>query len=71
MLCNEKYAAKDFYRGLPGRQACKDPPTIEEEWIKAEVAKAVCGKDYEEVVREKIDRVLVGKDGELKILLKD
>lgn len=26
-----------------GREACKESPTIEEEWIKAEIGKKVCG----------------------------
>ena len=52
-----------------GREACKESPTIEEEWIKTEIGKKVCGGEYdEEGVREKVDRVLVGRDGELKIL---
>lgn len=52
-----------------GRYACKKSPTIEEEWIKTEIGKKVCGGEYdEEGVREKVDRVLVGRDGELKIL---
>ncbi len=52
-----------------GREACKESPTIEEEWIKTEIGKKVCGGEYdEEVVRKKVDRVLVGRDGELKIL---
>lgn len=52
-----------------GREACKESPTIEEKWIKTEIGKKVCGGEYDEkVVREKVDRVLVGKDGRLKIL---
>jgi len=52
-----------------GREACKEPPTIEEEWIKTEIGKKVCGGEYEEeVVKKKVDRVLIGKDGGLKIL---
>ena len=52
-----------------GRKACKESPTIEEEWIKTEIGKKVCGGEYdEEVVKEKVDRILVRKDGGLKIL---
>lgn len=52
-----------------GREACKESPTIEEEWIKTEIGKKVCGGEYEEeVVKKKIDRVLIGKDEGLKIL---
>lgn len=52
-----------------GREACKESPTIEEEWIKTEIGKKVCGGEYdEEVVKKKVNRVLVRKDGGLKIL---
>ena len=52
-----------------GREACKESPTIEEEWIKAEIGKKVCGGEYdEEVVKRKADRVLVRKVGGIKIL---
>ena len=52
-----------------GREACKDSPTIEEEWIETEIGKKVCGGEYdEEVVKKNVDRVLVGKDGGIKIL---
>ena len=52
-----------------GREACKESPTIEEEWIKTEIGKKVCGEEYdEEVVKKKVDRALIGKDGEIKIL---
>lgn len=52
-----------------GREVCKESPTIEEEWIKAEIGKKVCGWEYdEEVVKKKADRVLVRKDGGIKIL---
>ena len=52
-----------------GRDACKESPTIEKEWIKTEIVKKVCGGEYdEEVVKKKVDRVLIGKDGGLKIL---
>ncbi len=52
-----------------GREACKESPTIEEEWIKTEIGKKVCGEEYdEEVVKKNVDRVLVGKDGGIKIL---
>ena len=52
-----------------GRETCKESPTIEEEWIKAEIGKKVCGGEYdEEVVKKKVDRVLVRKDGGIKIL---
>ena len=46
-----------------------ESPTIEEEWIKTEIGKKVCGEEYdEEVVKKKVDRALIGKDGEIKIL---
>lgn len=52
-----------------GRKVCKESPTIEEEWIKAEIGKKVCGGEYdEEVVKRKADRVLVRKVGGIKIL---
>ena len=52
-----------------GREACKASPTIEEEWLKIEIGKRVCGGEYdEEVVRKRVDKVLVRKDGGVKIL---
>lgn len=51
-----------------GREVCKESPTIEEEWIKAEIGKKVCGGEYDEEVVKKTDRVLVRKDGGIKIL---
>lgn len=52
-----------------GRDACKESPTIGEEWIKEELGKRVCGGEYdEEVVRKKVDKVLVVKNAEVKIL---
>lgn len=54
-----------------GREACKESPTIEEEWIKTEIGKKVCGGEYdEEGVKKKVDRIFVRKDGELKIIAK-
>lgn len=55
-----------------GREACKESPTIGEEWIKEELGKRICGGECdEEVIRKKISRVLVGKEGQLKILFRD
>lgn len=52
-----------------GRDACKESPTIGEKWIKEELGKRVCGGEYdEEVVRKKVDKVLVEKNAEIKIL---
>lgn len=31
-----------------GREACKESPTIEEEWRKEELGKRVCGGEYDE-----------------------
>lgn len=54
-----------------GREACKESPTVEEEWIRAELGKRVCGGEYEEKkVREKVERVKIRKNKELKIILK-
>lgn len=54
------------------REACTESPTIGEEWIKMELGSRGCGGEYDEdIVRKKINRVLVGKDGQLKILLRD
>lgn len=51
-----------------GRDACKESPSIDEEWIKMELGKIVCGGTYdEEVVRKKAESVLVGKDKGVKI----
>lgn len=50
-----------------GREACIESPTIGEE-----MGKRICGGEYDEnVIRKKVDRVLVGRDGKLKILFKD
>lgn len=55
-----------------GREACTESPTIGEEWIKVELGSRVCDGEYDEkVIRKKVDRVLVGRDGKLKILFKD
>lgn len=55
-----------------GRDACKESSTIEEEGIKAELGQRICGGEYDEnVIRKKVDRVLVGRDGKLKIMFKD
>ena len=52
-----------------GRDACEASPTIEEEWVKTELERRICGGEYdEEVVRKRVDKVLVGKDGEVRIL---
>lgn len=54
-----------------GREACKESPTVEEEWVKKELGRRVCGGEYEEKkVREKVERVKVWKDKELGIMLK-
>lgn len=55
-----------------GREACKQSLTVGEEWIKEELRHRICGGEYDdEVIRKKISRVLVGKEGQLKILFKD
>ena len=54
-----------------GRDACKDSVTVEEEWIKRELGEGVCGGEYQEdIVRKKVERVLIGRDIRLKILFK-
>lgn len=54
-----------------GREACKESPAVGEEWIKEELGKRVCEGEYDEaVVRKKVDRVLVGKNREIKMLRK-
>ena len=43
-----------------------------EEWIKEELRHRICGGEFDdEVIKKKISRVLVGKDGQLKILFWD
>ena len=55
-----------------GRDACKESPTMEEEWIKMELGNSVYGGEYDEkVVRKTVDKVLVAKDGKLKILYRE
>ena len=40
-----------------GREACKESPTVEEEWVKKELGRRVCGGEYEEKdVREKVGK---------------
>ncbi len=54
-----------------GREACENSPTIEESWIKEELAKRVCGGEYiEEKVRKRVYEIRVGKDRVLKIEIK-
>lgn len=51
-----------------GREACKDSPTVEGDWVKEELGRSVCGGEYDEkVVREMVEKVRIGKDKELKI----
>lgn len=51
-----------------GREACVNSPTIEEDWIKEELAKRVCDGEYvAEKVRKLVEEVRVGKDRMLKI----
>ena len=55
-----------------GRDACKESPTMEEEWIKMELGNSVYGGEYDEkVVRKTVDKVLVAKDEKLKILYRE
>ena len=52
-----------------GQEVCKDSPTVEEEWIKAELGRRVCGGKYDEgIIRKKVDKVLVTKNGGLKTI---
>lgn len=54
-----------------GREACENSPTIEESWIKEELAKRVCDGEYkEEKVRKMVYEIRVGKDRVLKIEIK-
>lgn len=51
-----------------GREACKESPTVEEECIRAELGRRVCGGEYEEKrVREKVERICITKDKKLEI----
>lgn len=52
-----------------GREACKDSPTVKEEWIKMELGKNVCEGEYDKaVVRKKVEKALVTDEEMLKIL---
>lgn len=52
-----------------GREACKESPTVEEERLKAELGKRVCGGEYDEgIVRRNAHKILVEKTGKLKIV---
>lgn len=54
-----------------GREVCENSPTIEESWIKEELAKRVCDGEYmEEKVRKRVYEIRVGKDRVLKIEIK-
>lgn len=54
-----------------GRDACKQSPTIEEEWAKRELGKKIYSGEYDEkMVRERVERVKVLRNGEIEILLK-
>lgn len=50
-----------------GKDACKHSPTLDEEWIKDELGREVCGGNYDEkIVRERVERVYVSENNELK-----
>ena len=54
-----------------GRKDCMESPTIEEEWLKGELGRRVCGGEYEEkIVRERVEKVMVLKGKDIKIVLK-
>ena len=54
-----------------GREACKESPTIEEEWIRAELGKRVCGGKYDEgKIRGQVDKIVILTNGKIKIELK-
>lgn len=51
-----------------GRKACMESPTIEEEWLKGELGRRVCDGKYEEkMVRERVEKVKVLKEKDIKI----
>ncbi len=54
-----------------GRDACKESPTIEEEWVKRKLGEKVCGGEYvEKMVRERVERVKVLKNEEMTVELR-
>lgn len=54
-----------------GREACGESPTVEEEWLKAELGRKVCDGEYDEkIVKENVDKVKILKDKEIKLILK-
>lgn len=54
-----------------GREACKESSTIEEEWLKKELARRVCDGEYDEkLVRERVEEVIILKGKDLNLILK-
>lgn len=52
-----------------GRTACENSPTVEENWLKSEIGRIVCGGIYDEgTVKERVDEVRISQKGEVKIL---
>lgn len=54
-----------------GRNACKESPTIGEEWIKEEMVRRVCGNVYDEaMIRERVDKVNILKSADISVMKK-
>ena len=54
-----------------GKAACDKSPTLEENWLRAELGKRVCDGMYDEsVIREKVDVVKVVDSNQIEIVLK-
>lgn len=54
-----------------GREACGESPTVEEEWLKAELGRRICVGEYDEkIVKENVDKVKILKNKEIMIILK-
>ena len=50
-----------------GRGASKESPTVDEERIKEALSKRICNGKYDEnMIRKEVDKLIVGRDGELK-----
>lgn len=61
-MCRRQYIA---------RQACKDSPSVVENYVKEELGRRVSGGEYDEkVVREMVEKVRIGMDKDLEIFIK-
>ena len=54
-----------------GKAACDKSPTLEENWLRAELGKRVCNGIYDEsTIREKVEVVKVVGSNQIEIVLR-